>query len=78
MMRREKQISRDFYRHAETGEIFVVERRWDGTILGSCPAAEPLMDLGKYTCTDTNNIWLAENSDNMILYGEQKPQGDSD
>ena len=29
--------SKDFYRHTETGEIFVIEKRGDA-IVGSCPA----------------------------------------
>ncbi len=35
-MRHEKQTSKDFYKHSETGEIFCIERRWDGVLIGSC------------------------------------------
>ena len=35
-MRREKQTTKAFYKHTETGEIFVIEKRWDGIMLGSC------------------------------------------
>lgn len=66
-MRREQQTSRDFYRHAETGEIIVIERSWSGAILGSCPAKEPLKDLDSYECKPDNNVWIAENSDKLVL-----------
>ncbi len=33
-MRREKQTSKDFYKHSETGEIFCIENRWDGVLIG--------------------------------------------
>jgi len=50
-MRREKQTSRDFYQHNETGEIFCIERRCDGVLIGSCgPLSEPLKDLDDYEC----------------------------
>jgi len=48
IMRREKQTSRDFYRHTETDEVFYIERRWDGVLIGSCPATEPLKALDTY------------------------------
>ena len=66
-MRREKQTTKDFYRHSETGEILVIERRWDGVILGSCPATEPLKDVGSYRCSLDANMWIAENSDKLVL-----------
>ena len=66
-MRRDKKTSKDFYKHSESNEIFVIERRWDGTILGSCPAMEPLKDLDAYKCKTDNNLWLAEISDKLIL-----------
>lgn len=66
-MRQEKQITRAFYRHAETGEILVIERRWDGVILGSCLAKEPLKDLQDYKCTPDNNVMLSESSEKLLL-----------
>ena len=57
---------RAFYKHSETGEIVVLEKRADGTILGSCPASEPLKELDAYECKPDNNLWLAEISDRLI------------
>lgn len=65
-MRHEKQTTKAFYEHTETGELLVIERRWDGTIIGSCPATEPLRDVDDYPCTPDNNLWLAENSDKLM------------
>lgn len=42
----------------------------DGAILGSCRATEPLRDVDSYKCTPDNNVWLAENSDKLVL-GDQ-------
>ena len=66
-MRREKQTSKAFYKYAETGEIFVIERRWDGVILGNCKASEPLKDLDSDRCSLDANLWVAENSDKLVL-----------
>ncbi|MHC4331941.1 MAG: hypothetical protein ACYSWW_27900 [Planctomycetota bacterium] len=71
-MRREKKISRAFYKHTESGQILVIEQRWDGAILGSCPAKEPLKDLDSYQCTDRNNIWVAENSNKLVRMGSEE------
>lgn len=67
-MRREKQTSKAFYRYTETGQIFVIERKADRAILGSCPAIEPLKELDSYDCKPDNNLWIQENSDKLILY----------
>jgi len=66
-MKQEKKIARAFYRHAESGQILVIERSWSGIILGSCPATEPLKDLAEYQITPKNNLWIQENSDKLIL-----------
>ena len=66
-MRHEKQTIKDFYRHCETGEILVIERQWDGVILGSCRASEPRKDLDAYDCRPDNNVWLSENNDKLVL-----------
>ena len=34
-MRHEKQTNRDFYPDSETGEIFCIEKSWDGVVNGS-------------------------------------------
>ena len=66
--RRRKSITKDFYRHTETGEIFIIERRrWDGVILGSCLAKKPLRDLQDYECVPDNNVKLSESSEKLIL-----------
>jgi len=49
----------------------VVERRWDGAIVGSCPAAEPLKDLDSYEVSGRDNVWLADNSDKLLLMEPQ-------
>ena len=67
-MKRSKETTRAFYKHAESGQILVIERRVDGTILGSCPATEPLRDVGSYECKADNNLWVQENSDRLLLY----------
>jgi hypothetical protein len=65
-MRPDKQNTKAFYRHEETGDIFCIEKRWDGTILGSSPAKEPLRDLDSYEYNMDNNLWLAEISDKLL------------
>jgi hypothetical protein len=66
-MRCEKQKSKNFYRDTETGQLYVIERRWDGTIIGSCPAKEPLRDLDDYECTNKNNLWIQDIYDKLVL-----------
>ena len=64
-----KQTSKNAYRHIETGDVIVIEKRWDGAIIGSAgPLSEPLRSLDSYECTDKNNVWLMDNSDKLILY----------
>ena len=62
-----QKTSKAFYRHSETGQILVVEKRWVGVLPGSCPASEPLKDVDIYECKPDNNLWLMENSDKLIL-----------
>jgi hypothetical protein len=68
-MRFDKQISRNFYKDAETGDIFCIEKRWDRVVLGSCgPLPEDnLKDPADYECTDQNNLWIQEISGRLIL-----------
>ena len=56
------------YQRTEADQILLIEQRADGTILGSCPAAEPLRDAGSYECKPDNNLWVQENSPKLILY----------
>jgi len=67
-VKKEKQTTRAFYRHAETGQLIVIERQADGTILGSCPVSEPLKALVSYECKADNNLWVQENSHKLVLY----------
>ena len=30
IMKHDKQTAKGFYRHAESGDVFVIERSWDG------------------------------------------------
>ncbi len=67
-MKRSKETTSAFYRHADSGQILVIERRADGAILGTCPASEPLRDVGSYKCNPDNNLWVQENSHKLTLY----------
>ena len=73
-MRLEQQKTKDYYKHIETGEIVVLEKRADGIILSSCPATEPLRDLDSYECKPDNNLWIQENSEKLILYEADRSQ----
>lgn len=61
--------SKSFYRHRDTGEVFAIERQWDGTLVGSCgPLTEnDLKDLVSYEYTPERNDWLRDASDKLIL-----------
>lgn len=63
------ETDKDFYRHSETGEIFAVERTWDGEIVGSAgPLAEDaLRSLDDYEYKPDRNDWLKDNNDKLIL-----------
>jgi hypothetical protein len=64
----EKQTRKDFYRHSETGEIFIIERQWDGVLIGSCgPLSEPLKRWYEYQCKADNLLWLEDNSFKLML-----------
>jgi hypothetical protein len=68
VMKPENQTSKYFYRHSETGEIFIIERRWDGVLIGSCsPLSEPLKRWYEYEITHKNNLWIQENRDRLML-----------
>ena len=68
VMKPENQTRKYFYRHSETGEIFIIERHWDGVLSGSCgPLSEPLKGWYDYEITPKNNLWIQENSDRLEL-----------
>lgn len=61
--------SKDFYQHRDTGEVYAIERQWDGTLVGSYgPLTESdLRDLDSYEYTPERNDWLKDASDKLIL-----------
>ncbi|MHC4439356.1 MAG: hypothetical protein ACYS3S_18535 [Planctomycetota bacterium] len=66
--RNEKEASRDFYEHKETGEIFVIEHKWDGTIVGSSgPLSKPFRRREDYKITGEKNLWIRENCYKLII-----------
>ena len=67
-MKKSKGTAKAFYRHSESDQIVVIERRWDDAIVGSCPATEPLRDLDACECKPDNNLWVQENSHKLVLY----------
>lgn len=72
---------RGFYRHARTGEVFVVELSWSGEVLGAAgPLAKdelkkPLDDisltgsLNDFQQPDTLTDFLQRDSDKLIRIG---------
>ena len=68
-MRHEKEITKEFYRDPETGEIFCIEKRWDGVLLGSFgPLVEDNLKAPEdYICTDENNLWIQGISNRLVL-----------
>jgi hypothetical protein len=67
-----QQTTKAFCRYTETGQILVIEKRWGGTIIGSCPATEPLRELDSYECTDKNNLWVMECSAKLVLMDSEE------
>lgn len=63
------QTTKNFYRHSDTGEIYAVEVRWNGEVVGSCgPLAEnDLKDLNSYEYTSDKNEWLQEVNAKLLL-----------
>jgi hypothetical protein len=69
MEKADTQTSKSFFRHAMTGEIYAVEHRWDGELVGSAgPLPEDgLKDLDSYEYRPDRNDWIHDNSDKLIL-----------
>ncbi len=61
--------SKSFYQHNDTGDIYAIERRWMGGVVGSAgPLPEnDLKDLDSYDYTPERNDWLKDASDKLIL-----------
>ncbi len=72
MLEGNDQTSKDFYEHGETGEIYAIERRRTGEIVGSAgPLPEnDLKHLDSYDYTPERNDWLNDASDKLILVAE--------
>ena len=66
---KKQRTSKDFYQHRDTAEIFAIERKWSGGIVGSAgPLPEDtLSDLDSYEYTPDRNDWLNDASDKLIL-----------
>ncbi len=62
-------LSKNFFQHISTGDIFAVKVRWDGHILGAAGPLSPdaLKDLEDYTYTDQLNEFLQDRIDKLIL-----------
>jgi hypothetical protein len=61
IIRGEKQTTKAFYKHSESNEIFVIEHRWDGVLIGSCgPLSGPLKNRDDYEITNKNNLYTDE------------------
>lgn len=62
-------ISRNFFQHISTGEVFAVETRWNGQVIGAAGPLSPdaLKDLGDYTYTARFNNFLQDSNNKLIL-----------
>ena len=62
-------VSKNFFQHVASGDVFAVKVRWDGHILGAAGPLSPdaLKDPDDYTYTDQLNDFLQERRDKLIL-----------
>jgi len=61
--------TKQFYQHLETGNLYAIERSWDGHIVGSAgPLDEPLQEPEDYEYTADLNDWLESQNDKLLLY----------
>lgn len=51
---------KEFWRHLETGEIYVIESTAFGRVIGAAGPLDPndLVDADDYECTPKINIWI--------------------
>jgi hypothetical protein len=63
------QTYKQFYQHVETESVYAIERRLDGTLIGSCgPLPEDdLKPHDSYDYTTELNAWLETQNDKLIL-----------
>jgi hypothetical protein len=60
---------KQFFRHVETESVYAIERRLDGTLIGSCGPL-PVDDLkphDSYSYTTELNAWLETQDDKLML-----------
>ena len=59
-----------FYRHISNGDIYAIEIRWDGLIVGSAGpfADDTLRPLDDYNYRPDRNAWLQSVNDKLILF----------
>jgi hypothetical protein len=60
---------RQFYQHVVTESIYAIERRLDGTLVGSCGplSADDLKSPHSYKYTTELNDWLETQNDKLIM-----------
>jgi hypothetical protein len=59
-----------FYRHAETGSLYAIERSWDGHIVSSAGPFDEVIDpedIESYKFNSVLNEWLETQNDKLIL-----------
>ena len=63
------QIDRSLFKHSDTGQIYGIARRWNGTLIGSCsPLPETdLKSTTDYDYTPNLNTWIKEEGNKLIL-----------
>lgn len=66
------ETSRNFYKNAETNEVFVIETDWQGHVIASCgPVEGTLQAPDTYELTTDRNAELQAVNDKLILVGPQ-------
>jgi hypothetical protein len=60
---------RQFYQHVVTESIYAIERRLDGTLIGSCGPLPPddLRSPHSYKYTTDLNDWLKTQDEKLIM-----------
>ncbi len=62
-------VSRNFFQHVSSTDVFAVKMRWDGHILGAASPLSPdaLKDPDDYTHKGQLNGFLWERHDKLVL-----------
>jgi len=63
----EEQTSREFFRHADSGEIYLLKRTWYGDLISSAgPLTQPLKeDADDYELKTDKNNWMLEQGEQL-------------